>query len=154
MYSNQTTITFQCNSEMISIGSSVYNDRDLIFIRVCKKRQNGETYFTQRGISLDFKCYLELLNGIKELGKFLGEERIVSMITKNALNEVWIKSTWFTGDPRIDIRTYFFNGVDFIPTRKGISIPIDYYPQLLDSIERLGDRFNFDELDYQKAVVI
>jgi hypothetical protein len=64
---------------------------------------------------------------------------IVGKIRKNATNEIWAVLTDFTGEMRLDIREYFHGDGDdgFLPTKKGISIPIAEIPKLREALNAL-----------------
>jgi hypothetical protein len=70
----------------------------------------------------------------------LSTENVVAKIKKNSKQEVWIGMSIFKERPLIFIRTYAIWGDDpeFKPTKKGISVSVDLYPQLLEAVQKLN----------------
>ncbi|TFH38412.1 MAG: hypothetical protein E4G94_12355, partial [ANME-2 cluster archaeon] len=95
---------------------------------------------SKKGIWLDAKYYQELLSATISLGDALGDEKIIARIQKNSSKEIWIKSCLYHGETRIDIRTYFLpeDSRDYCPTKKGVVLPNNLYPQLLNGVKKLG----------------
>jgi len=63
------------------------------------------------------------------------------LFTKSSKEAIGVGLNEWQGKIRVDIRTYVQaigeNGL--LPTKKGISLPIEHYPQLLEAIRQLGD---------------
>lgn len=68
------------------------------------------------------------------------QELIVSRIRKSAANEVWVVLKRYMGKDFCDIREYFLpdNSPDWFPTKKGVSIPLEMLPELVDAAEELA----------------
>lgn len=68
-------------------------------------------------------------------------EDVVSLFAKNASEAIGVAISEWQGQPRLDVRTYVpVLGQDhLVPTKKGISLRLDQYPELLDAVRRLGD---------------
>lgn len=68
-------------------------------------------------------------------------ELIISRIRKNAISEVWVLLKEYQGKDLCDIREYFLpeNSPNWLPTKKGVSIPIQMLPELVDAAEKLAE---------------
>ena len=66
---------------------------------------------------------------------------VLALFAKSAREAVGVAISEWKGEPRIDVRIYVpIIGEDsLVPTKKGISLSLDQYPQLLDGVRRLGD---------------
>lgn len=68
------------------------------------------------------------------------KELIISRIRKSAANEVWIILKKYKGKDLCDIREYFMpdNSPDWLPTKKGVSIPLEMLPEIVDAAEEMA----------------
>lgn len=70
----------------------------------------------------------------------MNNELIISRIRKSAANEVWIVLKKYMGKDLCDIREYFLpdNSPDWLPTKKGVSIPLEILPEIVDAAEEMA----------------
>lgn len=62
---------------------------------------------------------------------------VVYEFDKNSIEKVRISLTDYKGHRLIDIRVYYENDdKKFLPTRKGISLLLELFPELLKGIEK------------------
>ncbi|MFN8412313.1 MAG: transcriptional coactivator p15/PC4 family protein [Anaerolineales bacterium] len=130
------------NREMICAGNSEFQGKQLIFVRTYAAGLDAEELIpTPSGISLVVELTNELVQGVQALKNALQTETVVTKIKKNSKQEVWIGTSVFKEKPLIFIRTYAIWGDDpeFKPTKKGISVSVDLYPQLLEIVEKLSE---------------
>lgn len=67
-------------------------------------------------------------------------EKTVAVFAKNSREKVHVNLTEFCGHDLLDIRIYWSpDGVNWNPTRKGISIGIEKLPILLASLHQAAD---------------
>jgi len=68
-------------------------------------------------------------------------ERVIAKIKKSTVNEIWVVLSDFTGETKLNIREYFLAGDDkgFLPTKKGISFPLDEVGAVRDAVEALAN---------------
>jgi hypothetical protein len=134
--------SFQKNSrEAVCVGVSEYRGKDLIFVRAyAASLDSADLVPTPSGITLGIEKYQELASAIKALGDVMSYEKVVAKITKNSIQEIWVGTNTYKNKPLIYLRTYAIWGGDpeYKPTKKGVSINVELYPQLLDCIEKLG----------------
>ena len=72
----------------------------------------------------------------------MDENRIASSFAKNAREMIFVGANCWKDKWRIFIRTYFpgpEGGLDWIPTKKGISLEVDQYEALLQALQVLGN---------------
>ena len=62
------------------------------------------------------------------------DQAAIATVPKNAREEIRIDLTEYRGHDLIDCRTYANNGVDFIPTKKGITLSISHLPALIKGL--------------------
>ncbi len=130
------------NREMICVGSSEFQGKQLVFVRTYAAGLDAEELIpTPSGVSLVVDLANELVQGVRALKDALKTETVVAKIKKNSKQEVWIGTSVFKEKPLIFIRTYATWGDDpeMKPTKKGISVSVDLYPQLLEVVEKLGE---------------
>ncbi len=72
----------------------------------------------------------------------------VKLFSKNAREAVGVGISEWKGQPRVDIRIYVPSLEDntLIPTKKGISLPIEKYPELMEALYKLGDTMSNEKL--------
>jgi hypothetical protein len=68
-------------------------------------------------------------------------QRVVGKIPKTVNNEIWVVVTDFTGEVRLDIREYFYSDGEagFLPTKKGIAVPVAEIPALREALQVLAE---------------
>ena len=65
---------------------------------------------------------------------------LITKFEKNATEEVRVSLTEYKGHELIDIRVYYAPpGREAIPTKKGLTMSVDLYPDLKDAVVKLGD---------------
>jgi hypothetical protein len=128
------------NREMICVGRSEFQGKQLVFVRTyAAGLEDEELVPTPSGVSVVSELSSELVQGVQALKDALKTEAVVAKIKKNSKQEIWIGTSVFKGMPLIFIRTYAVWGDDpeFKPTKKGISVSVDLYPQLLEAVQKL-----------------
>ncbi|MBL8079268.1 MAG: transcriptional coactivator p15/PC4 family protein [Anaerolineales bacterium] len=128
------------NREMICVGRSEFQGKQLVFVRTyAAGLEDEELVPTPSGVSLAAELTNELVQGVQALKDALKTEGVVAKIKKNSKQEVWIGMSIFKERPLIYIRTYAVWGDDpeFKPTKKGISVSTELYPQLLEVVQKL-----------------
>ena len=129
------------NREMICVGRSEFQGKQLVFVRTyAAGLEDEELVPTPSGLSLAAELTNELVQGVQALKDALKTEGVVAKIKKNSKQEVWIGMSIFKERPLIYIRTYAVWGDDpeFKPTKKGISVSTELYPQLLEVVQKLS----------------
>ncbi|MBE7433782.1 MAG: hypothetical protein HS100_07680 [Anaerolineales bacterium] len=138
---NVIIASFQKNSrEAICVGVSEYRGKNLIFVRAyAASLDSADLVPTPAGVTLSIEKCQELVSAVKTLGDVMSTDKVVAKITKNSMQEIWIGTNIFKNRPLIFLRTYAVWGgsSEYKPTKKGISINVELYPQLLDCIEKL-----------------
>jgi hypothetical protein len=67
-------------------------------------------------------------------------DRLIAKFRKNTLEEIRISATEFQGRQLVDIRIFAGpRGQETVPTRKGISIPIELYDEFKKAINSLEE---------------
>ena len=72
----------------------------------------------------------------------MDENRIAGSFAKNAREMIFVGVNCWKDKWRIFLRTYFpgpEGGLDWIPTKKGVSLEVDQYDALLQAIKLLGN---------------
>lgn len=129
------------NREMICVGRSEFQGKQLVFVRTyAAGLEDEELVPTPSGVSLAAELTNELVQGVQALKDALTTKSVVAKIKKNSKQEVWIGMSIFKERPLIYIRTYAVWGDDpeFKPTKKGISVSTELYPQLLEVVQKLS----------------
>lgn len=63
----------------------------------------------------------------------------IAQFNKNSNEEVRICLEEYRGHKLFDIRSYFHDGQEWRPTRKGISLKVDLFPELKKAMEMLEE---------------
>jgi hypothetical protein len=67
-------------------------------------------------------------------------DRLISKFRKNNFEEIQIKASEYQGRQFVDIRTFVGSrGQETVPTKKGVSIPIEMYGEFRKAIRNLED---------------
>jgi hypothetical protein len=69
-------------------------------------------------------------------------DQVIAKIKKDGRNELWVRVGDYKGTPRIDVRLHFLpedGKGEWVPTRKGVSIPTKLFQDLLPLVEGLED---------------
>ncbi len=129
------------NRELICVGTSEFKGKQLIFVRTYAATLNADPIPTTSGISLAKEHCAELLQAVRALKDTLNTESVAAKIKKNATNEIWVGTNIYKEKPLIYIRTYsaWGDSPEMKPTKKGVSINAELYPQLLEAIEKLAE---------------
>jgi len=127
------------NREVICVGVSEYKGKNLIFLRAFVSALDHQLIPTRDGISLAIEKCDELVQGVRALGEVMSSDKVVARIKKNTIQEIWIGTNTYKDIPLIYIRTYAAYGdEDLKPTKLGISMKVNLYPQLLEAVEKLS----------------
>jgi hypothetical protein len=71
------------------------------------------------------------------------DSQIVHSFPKNALEEIRVSLSRYKGKQYIDIRVYYKgDDGDFHPSKKGITLPPDLFPDLDEGMNKLRDVLN------------
>jgi hypothetical protein len=141
---SQSTIisSFEKNSrETVCVGTALWHDHKLIFVRLYVPASEGEGLVpTREGATLPIEKYAELLDGLRTLKDATEKECVTAKIQKNKTHQVWVGANEYKGMALRFIRTYAPIGEagELKPTKQGVSIKAELYPQLLDAVEKLG----------------
>jgi len=70
------------------------------------------------------------------------------LFKKNAREAVGVACTEWKGESRVDLRIYVqaIGEEELVPTKKGISIPLELFPEVLEGVRRLGDVMSSDKV--------
>lgn len=68
----------------------------------------------------------------------------VHVIEKKENEQLRISINEYKGHQYIDIRSFFNTGGEFLPSRKGVTLKVDDYPELLQGVILLGQTLGFD----------
>jgi hypothetical protein len=72
--------------------------------------------------------------------------QLVDKFGKNATEEVRVALTEFKGYNLIDLRVYYvLPGGEPVPTKKGITMSVELYPELKEAILKLGEELGKQE---------
>lgn len=67
-------------------------------------------------------------------------DRLISKFRKNSLEEIQVSAREYQGRQLVDIRTYIGSrGQETVPTKKGITIPIELYSEFRKAMRDLED---------------
>ena len=68
------------------------------------------------------------------------DDQVIAKIKKSALSEVWVTLKTYAGRRSCDIREYFHpaDSPGWLPTRKGVSVPLEDLAQAVDAAEELS----------------
>lgn len=75
----------------------------------------------------------------------------IAQFDKNSNEQVRITLEEYRGHRLFDIRSYYHDGVDWRPTKKGLSLKIELYPELREAVEQLGNVLELANNSEQKA---
>lgn len=62
----------------------------------------------------------------------------IAQFSKNSSEEVRVCIEEYKGHRLFDIRSYYHNGEEWLPTKKGISLKVELYPEFREAIDKLG----------------
>jgi hypothetical protein len=138
---NEIKFFTKSSREAVGVCVTEYRGQPRIDIRVYQPviGEEGVTP-TKKGISLGLEFYEELLEGVRKLGDVMGRDKVVARIQKSQKELIQISVTTFRDNTRIDIRSYMQfdpNSTEWKPTKRGISLPVELYSDLLDAVESL-----------------
>jgi len=72
------------------------------------------------------------------LSQKIAELGPVASIPRNTNEEIRVSICEFRGYTFIDVRVHFYDGGEWRPTRKGVTLPPEMYPELALAVEALG----------------
>ena len=128
--------------EVICVGVNEWMNEIQFYIRTFMPSEDGEGILpTKKGISLPIEKFRELLSGLRLLGEGLREDKIFARIRKSPNQEVRVGFQHFRDIPMVYIRIFSKYGEDntFKPTKRGVSLRVEKYPELLNAVEKLGE---------------
>src|ERR1041385_9365219 len=78
----------------------------------------------------------------------MAEDVVVAKIKKSSVSEVWVSAKEFNNKLVCDIREYFHpaDNPDWLPTKKGASIPPDLLGRAVDAVEEMARRDGVGEV--------
>lgn len=130
-------------TEVVGVSLTEWRGQPRIDIRTYVPAVDNEGLVpTKKGVSLPIELYEQLRGAIRLLGEVMCNEREVARLRRSDNEEVRIGVTTFKGHTLIYIRTFVAAnamGEKWQPTQKGVSLRVELYSRLLDSIEALGD---------------
>jgi len=67
---------------------------------------------------------------------------VIAKIRKNSVSEVWVVAKKYKGKISCDVREYFHppDRSEWLPTKKGVSIPPDLIGQAVDAVQEMAKR--------------
>ena len=68
----------------------------------------------------------------------------IGSVGKSAKTEVGIGIREYQQNRFIDIRMYYLEGGSWLPTRRGVTLPIETYPEFESIVTTLGEALGFD----------
>lgn len=68
---------------------------------------------------------------------------LMGAIGKSSKTEVRIGIKQFQQNTFIDIRMYYLKGSQWFPTKKGITLPVETYPELDTVVSTMGEALGF-----------
>jgi hypothetical protein len=75
-------------------------------------------------------------------------DKLISKFRKNVFEEIQISAREYQGRQLVDIRTYAGpRGQETVPTKKGVSIPIELYGEFRKAIRSLEDILEEEGID-------
>ena len=71
----------------------------------------------------------------------MSSEKVVAKIQKNSKQQIWVGLNIFKDIPLLYVRTYskFGDEEEYKPTKRGVSMKVELYPQLLEAVEKLAN---------------
>src|SRR3989344_2163630 len=78
----------------------------------------------------------------------MSSDIVIAKIKKSLSNEVWVVSKEYGGKQLCDVREYFHppESPEWLPTKKGVSIPLDLLGEAVDAAEDMASRDNIGEV--------
>jgi hypothetical protein len=72
----------------------------------------------------------------------MAEDILIARIKKSSVSEVWVVAREYNGRPLCDIREYFHpaDNPEWLPTKKGATVPSDLLVQVVDAVEAMATR--------------
>ncbi len=128
--------------ELVCLGISLWKGSRRLFVRMYIASLDAQPPVpTREGATLPVEQYPALLQGVRALEGAGGKEMVAAKLDKNKSQQVWVGATVYKERPLLYIRTYatFAGSPELKPTKQGVSIRADLYPQLLESVEKLGE---------------
>lgn len=95
---------------------------------------------TQKGVSLKADYYQDLLAALRKLGGVMSSERLVATLPKSKNQVIRVGVNSFRGKTLVYIRQFRRddeNDEKWKPMKKGISVPLEEYPELLRAVEEV-----------------
>jgi len=135
--------SFPKNSQQaVCVGESEYKGRKLLFIRVfVPSLVEGEFVATKSGVNFPAALFPDILKGIRDVGDVMSTDKVVAKIQKTSSQQIWVGLNTYKNIPLLYVRVYSQYGdeEEYKPTKQGVSMRVDLYPQLLEAVEKLAD---------------
>lgn len=127
--------------EQVWIGLNQWKDQWYLFLRTyVPSLEEPDTWIpTKKGVSLAISAYPLLREAIQTLGQDLLTEHEAAVIGKSKTQEVRLGINQYKGMALMSIRTFMEIEGEKRPTQKGISLKTEFYPQLKEGIQALGE---------------
>jgi hypothetical protein len=77
----------------------------------------------------------------------------IHIFEKNEKEQIRISLNEYHGIEYIDIRLFFLSDDGFRPTKKGVTIRKDLYPELLNGVILLGDALGYDWKEIEEGKI-
>jgi hypothetical protein len=128
-------------TELIGAGFSIYKGNEYFYIRIFQQALFDQDNIipTQKGITLRIDHLNDVSDGIQKVADVMTTDKVVKVIQKNNNEQVRVGVSEFKGSIYVYVRIYFKNTEgDYLPTKKGINIPLSKYEQLVEMIKQLS----------------
>jgi hypothetical protein len=129
--------------ELVCSGVDEWMGERRLFIRVYVRAVDGDDLLpTREGVTLPVEQALELHKAIQGLGDVASNDKLVACIPKSPTKELRVGCNVFKNIPLIYVRTFArteAGSAEWFPTRQGISLRVELYPALAESMQYLMD---------------
>lgn len=128
-------------SELVCAGLTEYKGKPYFFLRIFTAvLGDGDAVMpTPKGMNLPLNFLPEIIAGVDELKNVMATEKLVKTIRKASDKEIRIGVSPFKGNVYIYVRIYKRIDDEFRPTKKGISIAVNKYDELVQALETLHE---------------
>ncbi len=126
--------------EKVCVGLNQWKDQWYVFVRtyIPSPEEEGVWIPTKKGISMGVKDLPVLQEAVYVLGEDLGTVRESAVLEKSKTQDIRVGINEYRGMKLIYLRTYMEIEGEKRPTQKGVSLKVDFYPQLQEAFEKLG----------------
>lgn len=126
--------------EKVCVGLNQWKDHWYVFVRTYIPSPEEEDAWvpTKKGISMGIKDLPILQDAVLTLGEDLDTVREVAVLEKSKTQDVRVGINEYRGMKLIYLRTYMEIEGEKRPTQKGVSLKVEFYPQLKEAFEKLS----------------